>query len=397
MGGSERPPKADRKRSAQEVDKEQLSYAEFIKRARPMKGVEHIVRTPGRELPNISPLLKLAQYELLHWNEPARPVAPPTRVRRPFIQELEEILKNSPKAFVPLAGNGGTTLTVDDTTNGHLLGGLVVMLGQVTNKAIQLQRAVTWLRDVFGTTDATSSKVTRGQLCLAARFLRTGTTDELNAMDCLIWRTICDPISEEDVDSCKETLKSDRPIILVPMNKNAPINLLNVYQFLQEGTYTPPERSGASTFEFESMRKEFVEVARIIDGKRWTFEVRDSTKGFTKGQWKRVVAVVTDGADWQFKDWPFETIVDLFCTIKGIYFREKDKQVEVPEHVTKWRVRIMDLASTHLQHRFQALKDAFWKEVEGFMKSERIHRFSNTASLDGRRAASEVKMRKPIL
>lgn len=280
------PPKADRKRPAQEVDKEQLSYAEFIKRARPMKGVEHIVRTPGRELPNISPLLKLAQYELLHWNEPARPVAPPTRVRRPFIQELEEILKNSPK---------------------------------------------------------------------------------------------------------------DRPIILVPMNKNAPINLLNVYQFLQEGTYTPPERSGASTFEFESMRKEFVEVARIIDGKRWTFEVRDSTKGFTKGQWKRVVAVVTDGADWQFKDWPFETIVDLFCTIKGIYFREKDKQVEVPEHVTKWRVRIMDLASTHLQHRFQALKDAFWKEVEGFMKSERIHRFSNTASLDGRRAASEVKMRKPIL
>ena len=110
---------------------------------------------------------------------------------------------------MPLAGNGGTTLTVDDTTNGHLLGGLVVMLGQVTNKAIQLQRAVTWLRDVFGTTDATSSKVTRGQLCLAARFLRTGTTDELNAMDCLIWRTICDPISEEDVDSCKETLKSD--------------------------------------------------------------------------------------------------------------------------------------------------------------------------------------------
>ena len=266
---------------------EVVSYGEFMQRVRQLQAVEFIGRKPNTPLSDIMPLLKIAEHELARWHDIPRPTPKTLSSRRPFIQELEDNLRQNPK---------------------------------------------------------------------------------------------------------------DRPIILVPMNKNAPVNMLNVYQLLQEGKYVKPDKTGNGAFGgFEALRKEVVEVVRTVNGKRWTFEVRDSTKGFTKGQWKRVVAVITDGADWQFKGWPFETLVDLFCTVKGIYFRERSKYVELPEHVTKWRVNILDLASTHLQHRFQALRDAFWNEVEDFMRSERVAAFSNVATLDGRRTASDAKLRAPIL
>merc|ERR1712151_1137264 len=108
------------------------------------------------------------------------------------------------------------------------------------------------------------------------------------------------------------------PIILVPCNKNAPVNLLNAARLLQDGEYAKQDQEKARFFE--STRPEYVEIVRNVLGKQWTFEVRDSAKSFTKAQWLRVVAVITDGSDWQFKGWPFETIVDLFSTVRGAYF-----------------------------------------------------------------------------
>merc|ERR1719476_1008597 len=109
-----------------------------------------------------------------------------------------------------------------------------------------------------------------------------------------------------------------RPIIMVPCNKNAPVNLLNACQLLQDGLYSTPDSE--KVHFFESTRPELVEIKRNIMGNLWTFEVRDSIKNFEKSHWLRVVAVITDGTDWQFKGWPFEALVDLFTTFKGIYF-----------------------------------------------------------------------------
>ena len=135
--------------------------------------------------------------------------------------------------FVPLVEGGGERLTVDNQNDGELLGGLVVTLGPITNlsyargtmtircgaRRFTSQRAVTWLRDIFGTTDSSGNRtpltalepadITPVQICLAALFLRTGSMDELKALDCLILKTIVGPISDEDIASFKETLKSE--------------------------------------------------------------------------------------------------------------------------------------------------------------------------------------------
>jgi len=181
------------------------------------------------------------------------------------------------------------------------------------------------------------------------------------------------------------------PIILVPCNKNSPVNLLNATKLLQDGEYNKKDEERMRFFE--STRPEYVEIVRNVMGKMWTFEVRDSVKSFTKAQWLRVVAVVTDGTDWQFKGWPFETIVDLFHTVKGIYFTEVGTLP--PQHVLDWNVAILPLTPLQFQHRFSAVRDSFWTEVEQFLRQYRQKKFVNHTTLQPDKRI--IVKSKPIL
>jgi len=183
------------------------------------------------------------------------------------------------------------------------------------------------------------------------------------------------------------------PIILVPCNKNAPVNILNAARLLQDGQYHRPDETQA--LYFESERTEAADVARTMNGKTWTFQVRDSVKGFTKRDWQRVVAVITDGYEWQFKGWPFASVVDLFTTMKGIYFQAVDKHSLLPEHIEKWAVSILIMAPTQFQHRFGAVRDAFWVEVEAFMNSQRQKKFDGNRTLDTGKQV--ITLKKPVL
>ncbi|CAE8679449.1 unnamed protein product [Polarella glacialis] len=192
-------------------------------------------------------------------------------------------------------------------------------------------------------------------------------------------------------DGEAETSLLIRPIILVPCNKNSPVNILNAQQLLQDGVYDKLDQEKAHFFD--STRPEAVEVVRNIRDKKWRFEVRDSAKGFKKEHWHRVVAVITDGADWQFKGWPFENIVDLFTSIKGVYFTKKGDPL--PEHVAKWQVCILEMSTLQYQHRFSAIRDAFWAQAEHFLNSARHKTFVNHTTLEGIRKV--VKMTPPVL
>jgi len=181
------------------------------------------------------------------------------------------------------------------------------------------------------------------------------------------------------------------PIILVPCNKNSPVNLLNAAELLTDGVYKKPDEERVRFFE--STRPEFVEVLRNINGRMWKFQVRDSAKNFTKAQWLRTVCVVTDGSDWQFKGWPFETIVDLFSTVKGIYFQAPG--VPTPLHVHQWAVDQLPLSPAQMDHRFAQVRDAFFMRLEDFLKSYRLKKFVNHTTLEGGKRI--VLKPKPVL
>lgn len=182
-----------------------------------------------------------------------------------------------------------------------------------------------------------------------------------------------------------------RPIILVPCNKNAPLNLLNAQALLQDGKYLKPDDQ--NTRFFESTRPESVDVARNCGGRPWRFEVRDNARHFTRAEWLRTVAVISDGTDWQFKGWPFETIVDLFATIKGVFLLAHGTQT--PEHVHKWSVDIIPLAAPHLEHRFAETRDKFFHMLEAFMDSYRPRKFSQQTVYAPERR--KIEKPKPVL
>jgi len=171
------------------------------------------------------------------------------------------------------------------------------------------------------------------------------------------------------------------PIILVPCNKNAPVNMLNVQRLLQDGIFEQPSKE--RLMFFESTRAETVRVCRNIGGKMWTFDVHDTTKGFTKAQWLRTVLCITDGNEWQFKGWPFENIVDLFTSIRGVYFAEPGKPLQT--NVASWPCSKITLPISTAQHRYAALRDQIFSELEDFLNSSRTKKFQNTSGLDGLR------------
>lgn len=194
-----------------------------------------------------------------------------------------------------------------------------------------------------------------------------------------------------ELEEMIRTNRENLPIILVPCNKNAPVNLLNAQELLQHGKYGVPDEERMRFFE--STRPEVVEVSRNIGGHLWTFEIRDSAKTFSKSQWLRTVAIVTDGSDWQFKGWPFESIVDLFTSIRGIYFQASG--VPVPQHVHQWAVKILHLSPTHLDHRFSLVRDQFFMEIESFFNTCRVKKFVNHTTLEGGKRI--ILKPKPIL
>mmetsp|Transcript_34810 Transcript_34810/g.75906 ORF Transcript_34810/g.75906 Transcript_34810/m.75906 type:complete len:407 (-) Transcript_34810:92-1312(-) len=178
------------------------------------------------------------------------------------------------------------------------------------------------------------------------------------------------------------------PLILVPCNKNSPVNLLNAEDLLGKGIYRRPNQE-RRTF-FESTRPESVQVTRSIRGKPWTFEIRDSAAKFTKEQWLRTVAVITDGSDWQFKGWPFEHVVDLWATCRGVFFQEFGTLL--PVHVSQWSVVVLPLPDPQaggVDHRAASIRDSFFTAVENFMKAGRPKKFVNHTQLDGERRLVE--------
>jgi len=170
------------------------------------------------------------------------------------------------------------------------------------------------------------------------------------------------------------------PIILVPCNKNAPINILNVCDFLQDGEFRPPDYDQVKSFE--STRPVEQEITRHICGTKMTFRIKDSTKSFSKSDWLRTVAVIVDGKTWQFKGWPFESHIDLFTTMKGFFFQlpSLDLKQELPtDTISKWKVDVLKVRAS--RHHDVALRDRFFELLETFLMSGRMKKFRTHVTL----------------
>jgi len=152
-------------------------------------------------------------------------------------------------------------------------------------------------------------------------------------------------------------------IIVLPNNRNALINMLNIEEFIGSSRFEMLS-DGQRTLQMWSNRKRKVVFRRTVRNVPIRFEFTDGTKQFYSDEWQKVVGVLCDGQAWQFKDWPFRSHVDLFVAIQAfhlIYLNDPK-----PESMAKWNVKELPIQKLS-RHEDPTVVDTFWEVIDDYL------------------------------
>lgn len=155
------------------------------------------------------------------------------------------------------------------------------------------------------------------------------------------------------------------PIIVVPPLATAPISLLNIRSFLEDGQYVPGSQLRAESSE----KEEAVYIERkFSDGTFIRFKVVDSVRKFQNPHWERLTAVFTLGPQWQFKGWRWKDTATVFEKCRGLHVYFDDKKLD--DHIKTWNVVKFPL-SKQTRSLDRTLSYKIWQAIESFMRSKK--------------------------
>jgi len=131
-----------------------------------------------------------------------------------------------------------------------------------------------------------------------------------------------------------------KPIIVVPNAMTSPITVLNAIDFFKDATYVPRDiaiKKGARKVPSVTFKRR---MPSRMGGHEYEYEIIDNpiTRLKSSADWSRIVAVIAQGAPWQFKGWKYSAPVDVFGRSFGFYVGMDDSPL--PKDVTTWNVKI---------------------------------------------------------
>lgn len=137
----------------------------------------------------------------------------------------------------------------------------------------------------------------------------------------------------------RETL--GKPIIVVPNAMTSPITLINAEEFLAQGKYVTRQdmmKRGNKLKRSTSITMKR-NIASRLGGGLMEYEIIDNpvTRLAKERDWDRVVAVIAQGAAWQFKGWKYNSPVDIFSKMFGFFIGMEGSPL--PRDVTTWNVK----------------------------------------------------------
>jgi hypothetical protein len=162
------------------------------------------------------------------------------------------------------------------------------------------------------------------------------------------------------------------PIVIVPASQTSNITLLNAVDLLvkgqwvslqrkkdeQKGAPSPQPQVGKSyksaIFTHSTHHEDGLEVVS-------EFEVVDSTRHFAPADWERVIAIFTNGKEWEFKDWKLGDPATMFHRVSGFYLAFKGEAV--PANITNWKVTTLWLEK-NARHSDSTAQRIFWEVVK---------------------------------
>ena len=169
-----------------------------------------------------------------------------------------------------------------------------------------------------------------------------------------------------------------KPIIIVPNAMTSPITLINALQFFQHSKFEPRDiaiknQTGPKQSSLFVKRN----VASRLGGGEVEYEIIDnpSRKLKSPADWDRVVAVIAQGAAWQFKGWGMvrgreATPVDIFSHSFGYYIGIEG--APVPKELLGWNVKKGNL-SRDKRGLDSVVYANFWNNLDEWMSVHKRH------------------------
>lgn len=169
-----------------------------------------------------------------------------------------------------------------------------------------------------------------------------------------------------------------KPIIIVPNAMTSPITLINALQFFQHSKFEPRDIAIKNQVG-PKQSPIFVKrtVASRLGGGEVEYEIIDnpSRKLKSPADWDRVVAVIAQGAAWQFKGWGMvrgreATPVDVFSHAFGYYIGIEG--APVPKELLGWNVKKGNF-SRDKRGLDSVVYANFWNNLDEWMSVHKRH------------------------
>lgn len=161
-------------------------------------------------------------------------------------------------------------------------------------------------------------------------------------------------------------------IIILPNASSSLITMHNGPRLLQEMYYVTPNEARQAMRESGRSKPSMVTITRQTPQGPRRYHVLDSVDKLKPGDWSKVVAVFTDGQDWQFTGWrwgrssdrPDITPVEVFDRTQGFCLYYDDESV--PPSIKRWKVTPLGVSKSQ-RHLDKGLVARFWRIVDEFV------------------------------
>lgn len=163
-----------------------------------------------------------------------------------------------------------------------------------------------------------------------------------------------------------------RPIIIAPPpSRGVIVNAANLPQLIMKSEFYSIEAMKAAGMR--AAAKPVVFTKRDPGGNSRgipaEYVIASNVSRMEDGDWKRVVAVICSGQEWQFKNWPFRgSLPEIFTNIQGFYFHYDDEQPN--PKVKDWAVKKLML-SRNRRHMDSRVMTEFWNTIDKYIGSKK--------------------------
>ncbi|EKJ77312.1 hypothetical protein NXS19_010073 [Fusarium pseudograminearum] len=160
------------------------------------------------------------------------------------------------------------------------------------------------------------------------------------------------------------------PIILLSPSASSLIRLSNVRSFLEDGKFVPTDASGNTATMLHVQRL----VPSIDPNRPMRFILVEGSEAFKPEYWNRIVAVLTTGQTWQFKNYKWSDPNELFKHTLGVYVGWRGETA--PDNIRGWGHRVLSTGidrwrgEGHDASRFRdkEIVEQIWRAIEENMR-----------------------------